>query len=58
MFLNLESTKGGYNEITTLREICSQYDPNKEEGLDNIKYNVYHDQPLIRDKVTDKFQDH
>ena len=41
-----------------MREICSQYDPNKEEGLDNIKYNVYHDQPLIRDKVTDKFQEY
>ena len=38
-----------------MREICSQYDPNKEEGLDNIKYNVYHDQPL---KVTDKFQEY
>ena len=55
--LNLESTKGGYNEITTLREVCSQFDPKKEESLENIKYNVFHDQPLIRDKVSDNFQE-
>jgi hypothetical protein len=56
-FLNLESTKGGYNEITTLRELNTNYDPNKEESNDNIKYNVFNNQPLIRDKVTDNFQE-
>jgi hypothetical protein len=55
--LNLESTKGGYNEITTLRELNTNYDPNKEESNDNIKYNVFNNQPLIRDKVTDNFQE-
>ena len=55
-FLNLESTKGGYNEITVLREIASTYDPNQEEGPENIKYNVFRNQPLIRDKVTGSFQ--
>ena len=55
-FLNLESTKGGYNEITVLREISSTYDPNQEEGPENIKYNVFRNQPLIRDKVTGSFQ--
>jgi hypothetical protein len=46
--LNLESTKGGYNEITTLREICSQFDTKREEGLDNINYNVYHFQEFYK----------
>ena len=55
-FLNLESTKGGYNEINTLREISTIYDPNREEGLDNIKYNVYNSQPVILDKVRGTFQ--
>ena len=55
-FLNLESTKGGYNEINTLREINTTYDPNREEGLDNIKYNVYNSQSVILDKVSEKFQ--
>jgi hypothetical protein len=44
--LNLESTKGGYNEITTLQELNTNCDPNKEESNDNIKYNVFNDQPI------------
>ena len=56
-FLNLESTKGGYNEITVLRELNSNFDPEQEESIENIKYNVFNDQPLIRDKVTDNFQE-
>ena len=55
-FLNLESTKGGYNEINTLREISTIYDPSREEGVDNIKYNVFNSQPLILDKVRGTFQ--
>ena len=55
--LNLESTKGGYNEITVLRELNTNYDPNKEESNENIKYNVFNDQPLILEKVTDNFQE-
>ena len=55
-FLNLESTKGGYNEITILREPTLNFDPTREESIENIKYNVFNDQPLIRDKVTGQFQ--
>ena len=40
-FLNLESTKGGYNEITVLRELDTNYDFEKEESINNIKYNVF-----------------
>jgi hypothetical protein len=56
-FENLESTKGGYNEITVLFELNSNFDSGKEENIDNIKYNVFNDQPLITDKVTDNFQE-
>ena len=55
-FLNLESTKGGYNEITIWQEPTLNFDSNKEENLENIKYNVFRDQPLIRDKVSGQFQ--
>ena len=55
-FLNLESTKGGYNEITILREPTLNFDPTRDEGIDNIKYNVFNDQPLIREKVSGQFQ--
>ena len=55
-FLNLESTKGGYTEITILREPTLNFDPNKEESIENIKYNVFNDQPLIREKVSGQFQ--
>ena len=54
-FLKLESTKWGYNEITVLRELDTNFDPEKEESINNIKYNVFNDQPLIREKVTDNF---
>ena len=54
--LTLESTKGGYNEITILREPTINFDPTREESIENIKYNVFNDQPLIRDKVTGHFQ--
>ena len=32
------------------------FDPNKEESIENVKYNVFNDQPLIREKVSGQFQ--
>ena len=55
-FLNLESTKGGYNEINILREVLTTFDPNRDEGVDNVKYNTFNSQPVILDKVSEKFQ--
>ena len=55
-FLSIESTEGGYNEITILREPTLNFDPTKDESLENIKYNIFSDQPLIREKVSGQFQ--
>ena len=39
-----------------MREPTLNFDPTRDEGIDNIKFNVFNDQPLIREKVSGQFQ--
>ena len=55
-FLNLESSKGGYNEITWLREPNPNFDPSQDETETNVKLNTLKNQDIIRDKFTGQFQ--
>ncbi len=55
-FLNLESNKGGYHEITILKVPNPNFNPEAEESGHNNRFYKISDQALIRDKVTGQFQ--
>ena len=55
-FLNLESCKGGYNEITILKVPNPNFNPALEESGLNNKFHELSKQTSIRDEVTERFQ--
>ena len=55
-FLNLESSKGGYNEITILKVPNPNYNPALEESGLNTKFHELSKQTSIREEVMEKFQ--
>ena len=36
--------------------MSTTFDPNRDEGVDNVKYNIFNSQSVILDKVSGKFQ--
>ena len=56
-FLNIESSKGGYSEITRLRIKNPNYDPNKIENATNKQFFEMTDNKQIRTELHTAFQD-